>query len=88
LSGPAAAAVPLQVIQRVTGHQTAAVVMKHYFRPGREDFSPAIFKAMPKMLADGGQRSVKDEMREIIERVTPRTWTRDKKRLLELLCRL
>jgi hypothetical protein len=61
-----------------------AVVLKHYFRPGREDFRTAIFKAMPKMLADGGQGSVKDEMRQIIEGMTPRTWTRDKERPSEL----
>ncbi len=51
-----AAGVPLELVQRVTGHRTAEVVMKHYFRPGREDFRAAIFKAMPKMLSDGGQR--------------------------------
>jgi hypothetical protein len=80
-----AAGVPLELVQRVTGHRTAEVVMKHYFRPGREDFRAAIFKAMPKMLADGGQRSAKEEMREIIHRVTPRTWKSDKARLLALL---
>ena len=44
-----AAGVPLELVQRVTGHRTAEVVMKHYFRPGREDFRAAILKAMPKM---------------------------------------
>lgn len=39
-----AAGVPLDLVQRVTGHRTAEVVMKHYFRPGREDFRAAIFK--------------------------------------------
>ena len=41
--------------------------MKHYFRPGREDFRAAILKAMPKMLADGrAQSSVKDQAGEDI----------------------
>ena len=80
-----AAGVPLELVQRVTGHRTAEVVMKHYFRPGREDFRAAIFRAMPKMLADGGQRSVKEEMRRIIEGMTARTWRRDRERLAELL---
>ena len=62
--------------------------MKHYFRPGREDFRTAIFKAMPKMLADGGQKSLKDEMRQMIERVTPNTWKYNKASLLELLEKL
>ena len=80
-----AAGVPLELVQRVTGHRTVAVVLKHYFRPGREDFRQAIFKAMPKMLSDGGQKSAKEEMRDIIERATPRTWKRDKAKLLELV---
>jgi hypothetical protein len=45
-----AAGVPLELVQRVTGHRTVEVVMKHYFRPGREDFRQAILRAMPKML--------------------------------------
>lgn len=79
------AGVPLELVQRVTGHRTAEVVMKHYFRPGREDFRAAIFKAMPQMLADGGQRSVKEDMRRILERPTPRTCKRDRGKLLEIL---
>jgi hypothetical protein len=80
-----AAGVPIELVQRVTGHRTGEVVIKHYFRPGREDFRQAIMKAMPQMLSDGGQKSVKEEMRTIIQHITPRTWKRDKARLLELI---
>jgi hypothetical protein len=81
-----AAGVPLELVQRVTGHRTVEVVIKHYFRPGREDFRQAIMKAMPKMLAEGGGRmSAKEEIRQFVECVTPKTWNRDKTRLLELL---
>jgi integrase len=83
-----AAGVPLELVQRVTGHRTVEVVMKHYFRPGREDFRAAIFKAMPKMLADGGQRSVKEEMRENLEGMNAQTWRQAKSRLLKLLATL
>ena len=76
---------PLQVVQCVTGHPTVAVVMKHYFRPGRGDFRTAIFKAMPKMLADGGQRSVKEQLRVIVERTSARTWQQDGGRLLNMI---
>ena len=62
--------------------------MKHYFRPGREDFRTAIFRAMPKMLADGEQRSVKEEMLEIIKGMTAKTWRRDGARLLDLVAAL
>ena len=45
-----AAGVPMELVTRVTGHQTVDVVLKHYFRPGREDFRQAIEGAMPKLL--------------------------------------
>jgi hypothetical protein len=80
-----AAGVPLELVQRVTGRRTVAVVLKHYFRPGREDFRQVLLKAMPKMLADGGQKSTADKMRKILERTSPRRWERDRIRLLELL---
>ena len=83
-----AAGVPLELVQRVTGHRTVEVVMKHYFRPGREDFRQAIMRAMPKMLGDGGQRSVKEEMREILEGMTAKTWKRGKDKLARILARL
>jgi len=82
-----AAGVPLELVQRVTGHRTAEVVMKHYFRPGREDFRAAIFKAMPKMLGEGATKSAIEEAREILTEMTAKTWRRDKVRLLRLLVR-
>jgi len=81
-----ASGVPLELVQRVTGHRTVEVVMKHYFRPGREDFRQVILKAMPKMLADGGaQRSVKDQVLAILEASTAKTWRLDKANLLDLI---
>ena len=41
------------MVQRVTGHKTADVVLKHYFRPGQEDFRLALEGAMPKLLTVG-----------------------------------
>lgn len=93
------AGVPLELVQKVTGHKTTDIVLKHYFQPGREAFRQALQSAMPKLLMNGGPegQKLKGEgqraeggkrdavMREIIERVTPKTWKRDKTRLLELL---
>lgn len=81
------AGVPLELVQKVTGHKTVDIVLKHYFQPGREDFRRALHAAMPKLLTNG-EKSPKDEMRAVIERATARTWKRDKKRLLELLAEL
>jgi hypothetical protein len=80
-----AAGVPLELVQRVTGHRTVEVVMKHYFRPGREDFRQAILRAMPKMLGDGEQRSVKDQVLAILEGMTARSWRRNKAEAMRLL---
>ncbi|NQT93703.1 MAG: hypothetical protein HQ559_13165, partial [Lentisphaerae bacterium] len=44
------AGLPLELVQRVTGHKTTDIVLKHYFRPGREDFRKALENAMPRLL--------------------------------------
>ena len=44
------AGVPLEIVQKVTGHRTAAIVMKHYFQPGREDFRRTLAGRMPALL--------------------------------------
>ncbi|MCP5516646.1 MAG: tyrosine-type recombinase/integrase [Verrucomicrobiales bacterium] len=80
-----AAGVPLELVQRVTGHRTVAVVLKHYFRPGREDFRQAILAAMPKMLGEGSRKSAIEEAREILQGMTAKTWRRDREQLLRLL---
>ena len=51
------AGVPLELVQRVTGHKTTDVVLKHYFRPGQEDFRVALEGAMPKLLTMGSGES-------------------------------
>jgi len=53
--------VPLELVQKVTGHKTTDVVLKHYFRPGQEDFRRALEGAMPKLLTvgTGEQKSAK-----------------------------
>jgi hypothetical protein len=81
-----AAGIPIELVQRVTGHRTVEVVMKHYFRLGREDFRQAIVKAMPKMLGDsGGQQSARDEVCRILRSMTAKSWKTDRARALELL---
>jgi len=64
------AGVPLELVQRVTGHKTTDVVLKHYFRPGQEDFRLALEGAMPtlltasvtpKLLSAGGQGASNDK---------------------------
>jgi len=58
-------------------------VLKHYFQPGREAFRNALQSAMPKLLTNG-QKSPKDDLREIVEGMTE-TWKWDKARMMELM---
>ena len=84
------AGVPLELVQKVTGHKTTDIVLKHYFQPGREAFRQALNAAMPKLLTNGvladGHQSPKDEAMEIVGRL--KGSKADKARLLELLGKL
>ena len=59
------AGVPLELVQRVTGHKTTDVVLKHYFRPGQEDFRLALEGAMPKLLTMGEKQKLGKQKAEI-----------------------
>jgi integrase len=80
-----ASGVPLELVQRVTGHRTVEVVMKHYFKPGREDFRQALLKNMPQMMSEKAGGSVKELMREIVGKITFQSLELDKRKLLELI---
>jgi integrase len=92
------AGVPLELVQRVTGHQTTDIVLKHYFRPGREAFRSALSVAMPQLMMGAPvvpaalaipapDPLVKRDalLRGIVEASTGKTWSADRARLLELL---
>jgi integrase len=78
------AGVPLELVQKVTGHKTTDIVLKHYVQPGREDFRRALQSAMPKLLTNG-QKSPKDEMKDILDGMMAKNWKKGKARLLALL---
>lgn len=81
------AGVPLELVQKVTGHKTVDVVLKHYFQPGREEFRNALQSAMPKLLTNGS-KSVKEQMLDILKETTEQTWKVDVIRLRELVASL
>ena len=45
--------VPLELVQRITGHRTADIVLKHYFHPNRKQLRDAIGNRMPAALIGG-----------------------------------
>ena len=92
------AGVPLELVQKVTGHKTTDIVLKHYFQPGREEFRQALNAAMPKLLTNGRAevrvqrpeargpgKALKEQIREIVEAATGKTAKRDLARILELM---
>jgi integrase len=78
------ARVPLELVQKVTGHKTTDIVLKHYFQPGREAFREALHEAMPLLMLNG-QKSQREQIREIVKVMTPKTLKRDKERILQVL---
>ena len=61
------AGVPMELVRRVTGHSTVEVVLKHYFRPGREAFRASLGKALPKLLTGGEEEKGLDLPKEVLE---------------------
>jgi integrase len=81
------AGVPLELVQKVTGHKTVDVVLKHYYQPGREEFRRALQSAMPKLLTNGS-KTPKDQMLEILDGTTAKAWKKDAARLRALVAAL
>lgn len=85
------AGVPLELVRRVTGHATVEVVLKHYFRPDREQFRAALTGAMPAILTGGKPARMKpaDELAALAGRLAAGTATdADKARLRKLAARV
>ena len=78
------AGVQLELVQKVTGHKTTEIVLKHYFQPGREAFRNALQNAMPKLLTNG-QKSPKDKVLEILSKMKAKTLKKDKARIEEII---
>ena len=81
------AGVPLEIVQKVTGHRTAGIVMKHYFQPGREEFRRTLAGKLPVLLGGGADAKPLDsiELRAQLTAMKPRTWKRIRDELLARL---
>ena len=47
------AGVPIELVRAVTGHRTLEMVLRHYFKPGREALRTALAGVMPPVLTGG-----------------------------------
>lgn len=82
------AGVPLEIVQRVTGHRTAGIVMRHYFQRGREDFRRTLASKLPVPLGGDVAPPKPVESAELIERVrgmTDDNWENARAELLDRL---
>ena len=61
------AGLPMELVRAVTGHQTVEIVLKHYFKPRRENLRAEVEKLMPKLLPPVGQlRSERKSVKELL----------------------
>lgn len=85
------AGVPMELVRRVTGHATVDVVLKHYFRPGRDEFRKVLESKLPAMLTGEtgipAQDSTREEMLMLVESLNAKNWLEVKRRLLSLVSR-
>ena len=82
------AGVPMEVARLVTGHKTVEVVLKHYFKPGREHLRAVLGDKLPDVLTGGERSSKVGEMtvEELAAKVAAKTASEEeRKRLGELL---
>ena len=81
------AGVPVELVRRVTGHATVEVVLKHYFRPDREQFKSAFIGAMPKVLTGGKstRSAMADELHALTGKLAEGTITEVERKRMRVL---
>ena len=78
------AGVPLELVQKVTGHKTAEIVMKHYFQPGREAFRKALQTAMPKLLTNG-TATKREQALDLLRTMNAKNWKKFRDEITQLV---
>jgi len=64
--------VPLEIVQKVTGHRTTEIVLKHYFQPGREEFRRTLAGKLPALLGGRSKPMAEPSTSLICWRNSPR----------------
>lgn len=77
---------PLELVQTVTGHATAEIVMEHYFKPNREQLRTAMQNTMPGLLTSAyRQQSPAKRAAEILHSANRENWRGSIDKALEIL---
>ena len=91
------AGVPMELVRRVTGHQTVDIVLKHYFRPGRQEFQRVVLGSMPRLLTGeseppangtGAPKTPAQSVIDILSAAAPDNWRDAVARAIEALRRI
>ena len=77
---------PIDIVRKITGHQTADVVTKHYFRPEREQLKTAMQKALPGLLTSSAKPFTPAERAaEVLRSVSSKNWRKQVDKALKIL---
>lgn len=79
------AGVPIELVQKVTGHRTAQIVQKHYFQPGKEDFRAALAAKLPALMMGGATvrpELTKEKICEKLDLMNAKNWVNVRQELL------
>ena len=76
--------IPFELVQKVTGHATAEIVMEHYFKPQRAQLREALQSSMPNLLT-AGKLTLAERAAELLETMTAKNWQEVRKKALSIL---
>ena len=81
------AGVPLEIVQKVTGHRTAVIVLKHYFQPGRDEYRRSLTDKLPAVLSGAPEPKTltPQEIRSRLTAMKPQTWVEIRDELIAQL---
>ena len=63
------AGMPIELVRLITGHRTVETVLKHYYKPRRENLRQAFQRSMPELLTSG-PRTREEQLRGVLELAT------------------
>ncbi|VGO19017.1 DUF4172 domain-containing protein [Pontiella sulfatireligans] len=86
-SMPLMQGMPLELVQTVTGHATAEIVMEHYFKPQREQLKTALQKCLPSMLTSESKSfaPASERAAEALHGINAKNWRKVADEALKIL---
>jgi hypothetical protein len=77
---------PLELVQTVTGHATAKIVMQHYFKPQREQLKAAMQNCLPGLLSSTAEPFTPAERAiEVLRKINAKNWEKCANEALSIL---